>query len=327
MFTVYKMECLSNGKSYIGITGDLFHRLAQHWCEAKRGNKETILYRSIRKYGKENFIISEIDKTENWNEACEKEQHYIKEFNTKSPNGMNITDGGEGNLGLEVSKETRQKQSEAHLGLNIGEKSTSAKLTDSNVIDIRKQYKEGGITYRQLAQKYNVDYTNIACIISGKTWTYLDEDILSPSEIAERASISRKAAMAGEKHHQAKLSEQDIVIIRRRYKNEIISASQLAKEYYVTKENINNIISGRSWSHIPEGILTHSEIRERQAIFRKATYIGENGCNHKLTENDVISIRKQYEKRELNQYQLAEKYNVHQGTIYNIVTRRGWTHI
>lgn len=40
----------------------------------------------------------------------EKEKFYIKEYNTKAPNGYNLTDGGEGSLGYHPSKETNQKR-------------------------------------------------------------------------------------------------------------------------------------------------------------------------------------------------------------------------
>lgn len=44
--------------------------------------------------------------------ASEKEKELIKLYNCKAPFGYNLTDGGEGTLGIEVSEEIRQKRSE-----------------------------------------------------------------------------------------------------------------------------------------------------------------------------------------------------------------------
>lgn len=67
------------------------------------------LNNAIKKYGKENFkkdILCECNTREDMNE---KEKFYIKKYKTKRPNGYNLTDGGEGNLGWIPSDETKNK--------------------------------------------------------------------------------------------------------------------------------------------------------------------------------------------------------------------------
>ena len=51
-----------------------------------------------------------------------------------------------------------------------GEKVHTSKLTWDDVREIRSSYEAGGISYQQLATKYGVDKTNIACIVKHKTW-------------------------------------------------------------------------------------------------------------------------------------------------------------
>jgi len=51
-----------------------------------------------------------------------------------------------------------------------GEDVHTAKLTWDDVREIRSAYAAGETSYSQLATKYNVDKTNIACIIKHKTW-------------------------------------------------------------------------------------------------------------------------------------------------------------
>lgn len=51
-----------------------------------------------------------------------------------------------------------------------GEACTTAKLTQRQVNEIRLQYKNGGITCKQLGNKYGVSEGNIGLIINNKTW-------------------------------------------------------------------------------------------------------------------------------------------------------------
>ena len=47
----------------------------------------------------------------------------------------------------------------------------------------------------------------------------------------------------------------------------------------------------------------------------------------KLSENDVLEIRKRYSPRKVTFHQLASEYNVHHTTILAIVRRWTWTHL
>lgn len=67
-------------------------------------------------------------------------------------------------------------------------------------------------------------------------------------------------------------------------------------------------------------------IKGRQKKPESAARGSTNG-NSKLTENDVLNIREKYENKELNQYQLADIYNVTQPTIGFIVRKETWRHV
>lgn len=54
---------------------------------------------------------------------------------------------------------------------------------------------------------------------------------------------------------------------------------------------------------------------------------GENVKMSKLKNSDIIEIRKSYNKKSLNQYRLAEKYNVSQSVIHDILKYKSWKHI
>ena len=51
-----------------------------------------------------------------------------------------------------------------------GENAGKAKLTWAQVEAIRTEYAQGNITYRELAEKYGVNNSNIGCIVRGVYW-------------------------------------------------------------------------------------------------------------------------------------------------------------
>jgi group I intron endonuclease len=107
MYNIYLITNLKNNKQYVGITKySITERFYQH---CKRG---FILTEAIQKYGEDNFFIELIEEVDSASRAYELEQYYIKEYNTKVPNGYNLTDGGDGIFGWEVTNDYRKKCSE-----------------------------------------------------------------------------------------------------------------------------------------------------------------------------------------------------------------------
>lgn len=103
VYKTYLITNIENKKQYVGITKfSIEERFLQH---TKRG---FILTEAIKKYGKEKFDIKLITECESAENAYELEQYYIKEYNTKVPNGYNLTDGGDGIFGWEPTDEYRQ---------------------------------------------------------------------------------------------------------------------------------------------------------------------------------------------------------------------------
>ena len=56
---IYKIENLVNGKKYVGLTKDLVRRRNSHLSQARTGSKKS-LYRDMRKYGVDNFVLKKI---------------------------------------------------------------------------------------------------------------------------------------------------------------------------------------------------------------------------------------------------------------------------
>jgi len=54
-----------------------------------------------------------------------------------------------------------------------GETNASSKLTETQVLEIRKKYADGGYTHKSLATEYNVGHTAISNIIHRERWVHI----------------------------------------------------------------------------------------------------------------------------------------------------------
>ena len=92
MAAIYKITNLVNNKIYIGQTiNSIDKRFKQHLSQVNCANICSALYSAFTKYGKENFIIEEIDTANTQEELNEKEQYWIKYYNSVI-DGYNETD-------------------------------------------------------------------------------------------------------------------------------------------------------------------------------------------------------------------------------------------
>lgn len=101
---VYYSECLINHKGYVGQTRRTIHLRWKQHCQ-KSAEKWSTTYafdRAIKKYGKDNFTVQQIDfiiadtKEELTLKLNKSEKAYIKKYHTHiTENGYNLTWGGE----------------------------------------------------------------------------------------------------------------------------------------------------------------------------------------------------------------------------------------
>lgn len=116
MYKIYCATNKNNNKKYIGMTGkSIDERIKEHLYES-RTNTGRYFHRSLKKYGFDNFKWEILDETEIKDIAFEIEKRLIIELNTKAPNGYNLTDGGDGLIGFEVTEEHKNKISQSIRG-------------------------------------------------------------------------------------------------------------------------------------------------------------------------------------------------------------------
>ena len=89
---IYKITNVQNNKVYIGQTiRPIQDRCHRHINDALNNILDTHFARAIRKYGKDNFIIEQIDQAQTQDELNKKEQYWIQYYNSVQ-NGYNETD-------------------------------------------------------------------------------------------------------------------------------------------------------------------------------------------------------------------------------------------
>lgn len=110
---IYHAFCEESGKGYVGQTKYTSQsRWKEHVDEADSGVQKGCRYlnNAIRRYGADAFKLTVV-----WrgpiSQLDEMEKHYIKEFNTRDPNGYNLTDGGQGFTGGVMPQEFNDAQS------------------------------------------------------------------------------------------------------------------------------------------------------------------------------------------------------------------------
>lgn len=141
---IYRHICILNNKSYIGYTTrSMEERWKEHIGMVNLGSK-LHFHNAIRKHGINNFIHQILFEGvfEQLKDIHKLEQKYIEEYNTYNK-GYNSTKGGEGCVGLIVSKETKEKLRNISLKENLSEekllKMRNAKLGIKLSIETRKK--------------------------------------------------------------------------------------------------------------------------------------------------------------------------------------------
>jgi len=102
---IYVTRCLINDKLYVG--------LHTHGKKDYLGSGHALAF-AIKKYGRANFVRTELDTFLTLEEGQAKERRWIVALGSKAPDGYNLCDGGEGVFN--PSEETRAKRSVASKG-------------------------------------------------------------------------------------------------------------------------------------------------------------------------------------------------------------------
>jgi len=219
-FQAYRITCHVNGKQYIGVTTrDYMLR----WGEHVAGTKSTrgILWRAIRKHDPENFTVDLICESWSWEDLCVVEKCLIRQHGTMSPNGYNLTIGGEGVVGYNRTPEDIERSAAKHRGIK-----RSPELV-----------------------------AMVAARLRGVPKTPIHRQKISRGKMGQRPSSTTRLKMSrnnraarnvGDSNPGAKLSPSQVDRIRSMVANGVAQRT-LAKEYGVSATCIWKLVHGLKW--------------------------------------------------------------------------------
>lgn len=224
MIGIYLIQNLSNNRVYIGQSNNVQRRIKEHFCQSRL--KDIPLDKAILKYGKDNF---------SWNllEECsiekldEREQYWIQQYKN-SHNVYNINEGG-----FSFS----------------GENNGRAKLTESDIIQIRKYYQNKTYTRKQIYElfKDKISFGQFSRVWDGSSWSYIMPEVFTN----ENKEYYKKETSIGEKSLFSKFNDEEIINIRNRYVKE--TAKEIWENYSdrINYSQFQAILWGRSYKHLP----------------------------------------------------------------------------
>lgn len=205
---IYKITNLINNKTYIGQTVEPEKRWWQHCNNAKNRRDEYPIHNAIRKYGKDNFLFEVIEWTEDYNE---REIELIKQYNSISPNGYNVAEGGAN-------------------AVLIGEDNGRNTIPSSAIPLIIADLQKSNLSDRKIALKYNTTDKIVSDINHGRTHR------LKGTEYPVRVKKGRQ-----------QLSEYEANAIKELLKESTLSLEEIASRYHTSKTNISQINCGRNF--------------------------------------------------------------------------------
>lgn len=140
--------------------------------------------------------------------------------------------------------------------------------------------------------------------------------------VADMHARGRARNAFGERVHTAKLSDADVIEIRRMARAGE-SIAQIRRLFPVKWDTVLLAATGQRWSHIPGAVDPLAIVKEQVA---PPNLRGEQAPNSILTEAAVRDIRDRLSKGERG-VDLSSEYGVKQVTISAIKSRRIWAHV
>lgn len=223
---IYSFKNRVNGKRYVGQSQNLETRFNSHKNNHSNSNLKdynTKFYRALRKHGFDCFEYSILEECE-LADANEREIFWVSYYDSYN-NGYNSNKGGE----------SVTERAELH---------PCAKLTNSQVTEIKDLLLNSEQTQYQIAERFFVSQSIISEINTGDKWASVGLNVFPIRDPKKRKRV-------GESNPHTVLNDEIVVEIRERYAQE--TGKQIFEDYmglcsYTTFERA---LTGRTYSHLP----------------------------------------------------------------------------
>lgn len=236
---VYVVTNKQNQKQYVGMTTmGLKKRKEAHLCNA-RGGSQCQFHRAIRKHGEENFEWKVVYVGETEQELFEKEIELIKELDTYH-NGMNMTLGGDGVVGL------------------IGESHGQAVITEKQAQKIVDMIHNECKSYIQISEEVGVAHSIVTNIAKGLAWSHLYN---------EPPMYNRPDGFIRNKYHDLEQEEKVKIAVDMMFRTNK-TYREISEETGIGQSMVRQIATGRQWTHLYS--IPPAKVRKLRKKWRKA---------------------------------------------------------
>lgn len=220
---IYKITNKINGKVYIGQT---IRTLEERWKDHCSENSRCFAIKAaIDKYGRENFIIEQIDQAIDLIDLNKKEGDWIVNLNSLAPNGYNLKSGGDQ---PRLCQESIDKIAKA----NTGQKAWNEGL-DKNDPRVAKYIRYGKDTHAYGKVGYR----------KGKKWTEESRKKLSEVQTGRILSDETKQKMS-ESHKGKQFSQETRDKLSKAHKGKKFSSESINKMANAHKKQIICLTNG-----------------------------------------------------------------------------------
>jgi lambda repressor-like predicted transcriptional regulator len=143
----------------------------------------------------------------------------------------------------------------------VGERHGQSKLCDEDVRNMRAEYASEGTAMCELARRFGVTDMTIRDVLLGRSWRHVTggTPVQRAQEVSARERARRRAAHAtkrkheGAAHHLTPFQAEDIIAIRQAYIDGA-TAAELSRESGVSRTAIGQILAGRVWKSVTQGV-------------------------------------------------------------------------
>ena len=180
------------------------------------------------------YTIEIVHEGLTWDEACEYETKYIKDFGRKDMGTgilVNMTDGGDGTHG--------------HIPWNKGITGVF-KHTEEHKKHISNVMK-GKVLSTETRNKLSIAHTGKKVSLETRE---KQSKIHKGKKLSKQACINISKGKLGEKHPHTRLTKEDVLKIRELYSTGNYTQKKLGEIYNYSHQGISKIIKRKTWSHL-----------------------------------------------------------------------------
>ena len=237
MIGIYKITNKKDGKVYVGQSDNIERRLSEH-----KQKRTLTIDDYINVLGVENFSFEVLEECDE-KQLDEKEQYYIKKFNSQEK-GYNIQKGGFNN--------------------SQGEGNGRAKLTEKDVIFIRESYAkhvQPSLFYEEYFSN-KITKNQFQAIWQGRSWTSIMPEVFTNENKQYYISELNKT--------KALLSKEEVLEYRKYYITH--TANEVYNKFLQDK---GDILKKATFQKILTGDVRNNNIYKEIPIYKKAKKIWE----------------------------------------------------